>query len=1310
MVLGCLLGAATTLAVADDTDIYINPRRPANVDQPLVMFTLDYRPNVMNVEAPSGTRVVTDFFTGAPYNLEADILALKRLNCNCVIIVGDGTLTYFDQLYLSLLAVLQRVSDVKVGLMMAHKNGSIVGYDGESPDPASRRDSNGGVILYGFNSLDAANRDATLAALKAKLLAVKKMNLVPSAPDHLYQGAEIFFEFFRYLTGQQVFSGHNGWQDYDPAPGNTSNNMRCGDADSTISPACWDSNIEDADPTTGALDAVPFNNPASRPPVYVSPFKTTGTCAKVFTINFLFQVSQQDNSANAAAGASRLTGGMGFTPSNSTAINDMVAFLRGTDLAEEPDLDVDTIGEAFGPPGSQPEKTGNQNVTSFFVSNNANITTRSYAAAGGTELVVLGNDPEGMINDLTNVFNQILSVSTTFVAASVPVNVFNRAEIVDNVYFALFQAEADARWKGNLKKLKLATENLFNDDGTAAGKRFRIVDNSPTPQDAIGSADGRIVPNALTFWTDNSGALLDVGDSNGDGIVDARDTTLDSDTLADNVDPTTGQVTFPTPSTPGSPAAANPKDYVTDRDSRIIPRGGAGQKIPGFRTGGSPGDSNPTAGSPAGSDAPPAAGPRKVFYLSSSASTASLTALNVYASASTELEELKTQLGLTAGVTTDLEAQKLLRYARGQDPRDEDMDCTSAAGDQLPTATCRTEARYWMLGDPLHSRPLPINYGASTTTSVPKSLGHESKKNPAIFIAMASNDGHLRMFRNTGGTTSDTATPAELGQEVWSFIPPEGLAVQKRLLDNSKPAGESPHPYSFDGESTALIIDQNGNGVIETNTDLALSDRVILYIGLRRGGSAYYALDVTTPLNPKFLWRITPTDRTRSCDFFPSGTCGKVATTEFAEMGQTFSRPRVGRVNLGVTRVTPATTPATFEPRNRLAVFFGGGYDGGYALDSTTTPASTARLGKDRDGVMANDTKGKAIYAIRANDASLIWKAVAGSGSSTSTVFQHADLKDSIPSNLTLVDSNADGSHDRIYVGDTGGNLWRVDMGLDNDGNTNPDQGQTTDDWTLTRLACVGRHSAASAGGGCTTPSPGTQTEDRRFFHEPDVIQSTDESGRFDAVVIGSGDRENPLDEGPIVSGVKTTIDVNNFFYVIKDRITSIGGATNRDRNQFDLTDVTNRCLNNSACTISDDGWRLELDNPNGEKTLSAPVTIANSIFFTTYLPPGAATNSCGPGEGGGFLYALKLGTGAPARNYNTTDGGPNPDGSGTTDSDRQKDLETPGIPAQVVYLGTPPGTGSGGSACTVNILAGARILEAPGCPRFRTFWQREGQ
>jgi type IV pilus assembly protein PilY1 len=1252
------LGSVTGSVRADDTDIYIDPSVPVT-DQPMVMFSLDYRPNLMGSPAAAGTEA---FFTAAPYNLGTLITTLKTIN-------GNDSLNYFDQLFLALVAVLQGVQGVKVGLMMSHnQDGNQLGYQGQNP-ASNDRGSNGGVILYGFNSLDNAT---TLENFKKKLIAVKKMNTGASAADHQYQGAQIFFEFFRYLTGQRVHNGHNGYFDYEQGNNKDSTtNMRCGHADPTISPACYDTNIE--------VPEAP-GQPKTQPVRYISPFHTAGACAKVFTINFLFQVSNQDNDSNATIGQARADGGFGFTPSNNNALNDVLAFLRDTDLAEDPDLDADTDGEAFGTPNSQPELAGRQNVTSFFVSNNSNVTTNGYAVAGGTDaVVVLGSSPQAMIDTLTNVFNQILSVSTTFVAASVPVNVFNRAEIVDNVYFALFQAEDDPRWKGNLKKLKLATENVTDVNGNVVGRRFRIVD--ALAQDAIGAADGRIVPNALTLWSDNSGTRMAVGDSNGDGIVDAKDT--NNNGVADNVDPDTGQVTFPVPSTG---TAANPPDYVTGRDGRHIPRGGAGQKTPGFRSG-SPGDSNP-----ADANAPPEGGPRRIFYLTSTASAASLQPLNVSALSA----EIKTQLGNPS--LTDAEAQKLIRYARGQDAGDHNANC--AATDTSPTSTCRTEARYWLLGDPLHSRPLPINYGADAATGVAYNLGHRNKKNPAIFIAMASNDGHLRFFRNTGGTTADADVPAELGTEVWSFIPPEGMAVQSRLLNNSTPVGESPHPYSFDGEATALIIDQDGDGVVECDgacDGAATDDRVILFIGLRRGGSAYYALDITEPLAPKFLWRISPTARTT--------TAGTTATTDFAEMAQTFSRPRIARLNLGVTD----QGGGVFVTRHRLAIMFGGGYDGGYAASG----GQTVRLGKDRDGALADDTKGNAIYAIRANDASLIWKAVGGTGTNTSTVFYHSDLRDSIPSNLTVIDSDADGAHDRVYVGDTGGNVWRVDMPPDQDGTTNPTQAQTTDDWTLTRLACLGRHSAGSAGGGCTnpadslTPSASALLMDHRFFHEPDVVQARDDNGnRFDAVVIGSGDRENPLDQGP--NG--TTIDVDNWFYTIKDGNIGVGTGANSTRNHHDLTDITNQCIAGaSGCTIGSHGWRLALDNPNGEKALSAPITIDNNIFFTTYLPPGAASNTCGPGEGGGFLYALKLATGAPARNYNAADGPANPDGSGTTDSDRQKDLETPGIPAQVVYLGTPPGGGGSSGACTVNILAGARILEAPGCPRFRTFWQREG-
>ena len=84
------------------------------------------------------------------------------------------------------------------------------------------------------------------------------------------------------------------------------------------------------------------------------------------------------------------------------------------------------------------------------------------------------DDPDELVATLQEIFKQVLSVSTTFVAASVPVNVFNRAEITDNVYIALFQVDGDGRpsWVGNVKKLKLLGEpyKIFKNTAFRQGK------------------------------------------------------------------------------------------------------------------------------------------------------------------------------------------------------------------------------------------------------------------------------------------------------------------------------------------------------------------------------------------------------------------------------------------------------------------------------------------------------------------------------------------------------------------------------------------------------------------------------------------------------------------------------------------------------------------------------------------------------------------------------------------------------------------------------------------------------------------------
>lgn len=1034
-----ILVALSGTVQADDTDVYMNAGAglPPN-SEPLVMFSLDFRPNLGSAACNGNT-------------------------CDTLIAEGymspTGPYTFFDVLRGALRKVMDPLEGVKVGLMMNHDNINKCAGFGRT------KCSNGGYILMGFEEFVADDTNGAKAKFHGLLSSIPtpQGNL-----SHKYQGKELFFEFFRYLTGQGVYNSHNGYTDYG-----TSNKFNVNVDNPAID---WDSSIE-----TG-----PANNPD-----YISPLTSAGECTSIYTVNAMFQVSQQEADSDSAIGAAVTSGGFG---SSQKDFPDVIQYLNDADLAN-------------GNYGTVPDLVDKQNVVSYFIVDptKINTTTRGYAQAGGTGTpLALSENPDELVATLQEIFKQILSVSTTFVAASVPVNVFNRAEITDNIYIGLFQVDKDAKpyWVGNVKKLKLV-------GGNNSSNGAQVID--AIGNNAVG-ADGRIRFGALTHWT-SAGDL------------------------------------------PPADAAAG---EVASRDGRSVARGGAGQQIPGFLSG-SPGEANGLGG-------------RTIYYDNT---PNSLTGLNVD---STTANALKSDFG----VSTVAEASDLIKYARGLDVDDLDGDFI------------QSEAREWILGDPLHSRPLPLNFGARA--------GH-TQSNPAIYIAVASNDGMLHMIRNT------RSSGGESGEEVWAFMPRASMGAQTTLRNNATGVR---HPYTFDGAPVAYIEDKNQNGTIESG------ENAYLYVGMRRGGKAYYALDISNPDVPKLMW-----------------TIGK--SGEFSELGYTFSTPRVGMVDTG-------TGP-------RPVVMFAGGYD----------------TNKDKRGTVGtNDSEGNAIYVVDAETGSLIWKARGGSGGASSTVFEHAQLVDSIPSTISAADTDGDSLTDRIVVGDTGGNVWRADL-----------KGKSTGDWKLSLLASVGRHATGAAG----------KVSDRRFFHRPDLVQTKDSYGNFDAVLLGSGDRADPLDAGGVTS---------NFFYMIKDRNAAVGSGTATDYEHPDFGDVTDNCLQQgNNCNVNLNlGWRLRMEDTS-EKILATPTTIAGKVFFSSYLPKSAGSASaCSPSEGAGRLYAVGLQDARSVMNYDSSDDDPDRPDEPTTKSDRSTDLISAGIPAEVVSI--PPNK---------ILRPDLQIENIKSTTRWRTYW-----
>ena len=275
---------------------------------------------------------------------------------------------------------------------------------------------------------------------------------------------------------------------------------------------------------------------------------------------------------------------------------------------------------------------------------------------------------------------------------------------------------------------------------------------------------------------------------------------------------------------------------------------------------------------------------------------------------STSNRELTAEL-LGLGPKDQLERERVIQYVEGYDPYTKSKESTAL------------KKRRWILGSVLHSRPLVVHYGSEKAV---------------LFVG--ANDGMLHAFED------------QTGEELWGFIPREFLS---RLKDLARGSGLQ---YYVDGSPKAYVTE---------------SKKIVVF-GLRRGGSHYYALDVTDPERPRFLWKIGP------------------ETAGYSEMGQSWSSPQIGKVRYGSSA--------------RVVCFIGGGYD----------------ENQDRKTLSSEDKRGRAVYVVDIETGDQLWRWDYGRDSS---------MRYSIPSDISRVDTNGDGYTDRLYVGDMGGRVWRFDIG-----------------------------------------------------------------------------------------------------------------------------------------------------------------------------------------------------------------------------------------------------------------------------------------
>lgn len=470
----------------------------------------------------------------------------------------------------------------------------------------------------------------------------------------------------------------------------------------------------------------------------------------------------------------------------------------------------------------------------------------------------------------------------------------------------------------------------------------------------------------------------------------------------------------------------------------------------------------------------------------------------------------------------------------------------TAANRDAVVGYIRGESAYnpdkWKLGDIFRSNPIAIGtpsiYFSDTLDSnnafaTFRSNNQRTSANGLKVVVAGANDGQFHAFK-----TSD-------GSEVWSFIPPNFLPKLKLIAHSAHPTGLS-HQYFVDGPVTAadvwlgsgsgsnksasdwktLVVFSEGRGAgsyLWSSSSSCNSGFSSTYSSTYSYYCGYYAFDFTNTLSPLYKWRINPT------------------SSNAPYLGDPWSKMIIGRVKI--------------SGNEKWVGFIGGGYN-----------ASNCAGG----GIC--DTRGKGFYVVDLNNGDILW---------SYTRADNIDMNYSIPASPAIADTDNDGFIDTAYVGDLGGNVWRLKFCTKSEitGGTCTN----TSNWT----------------GGLLFDARGGGEGARPIYSSPTMAKDT--SGNL-WIYWATGDKSDP-----------TAQSTNEKVVGVKD---------NNRNATYTLAGLNNVTSEQQHCdNITDNGWYINFTGR--EKALSDIVVYGGVVYFTTYIPSAGGSSVCEQ-AGTSRLYAIK--------------------------------------------------------------------------------------
>ncbi|MCF8159468.1 MAG: hypothetical protein K9J76_02080 [Polaromonas sp.] len=445
-----------------------------------------------------------------------------------------------------------------------------------------------------------------------------------------------------------------------------------------------------------------------------------------------------------------------------------------------------------------------------------------------------------------------------------------------------------------------------------------------------------------------------------------------------------------------------------------------------------------------------------------------------------------------------------------------------------------------------------------------------------VNYSTTSNDSSLATYYGANDGTF-RAVDSVTGKELWAYVAPEFYSKLDRLrtgtplvtYDGTSSSGSTRKDYFFDG---SIGLYQNAD-----------NSKVWIYPTMRRGGRMIYAFDVsgtgtgnsTPPSAPTIKWKF-------GC---PQQGTDTGCSSDSSDIGQTWSTPQIAKIKDGTT--------------TKLVAIVGGGYDTCEDTDSTSRCGS-------------GGVKGNKIYVLDAE---------------TGALLKSFYTRRSVIAEVALVDTDGNGFVDYGYVGDTGGNLYRIAF---SQFASSPER-YTALSNTNWNIALIARTSGSG----------------RKFQFQPSLFSA---QGTV-YVALGSGDRERPLE-----TNYPYTTPVLNRFYVYRDCLsktrttytTYLSSDGDWWRNTDNLDDVSGTRKMTSTSAVSTPGcsaektlptncdtnmgWFVDLDNGRGEQTVTSSVISGGMVTFSTNRPLSASSSAtCANSLGEARGYWLNLFSGAGA-------------------------------------------------------------------------------